>query len=165
MDADFAGLWGHEDPEDPVSVRSRTGYVICLGGAPIVWGSKLQTETASSTMMAEYIALSASMRVLLPIKNMVDEITGVFSIDRDRLGRVRVWEDNAGCLALAKMKEPQVTPASKFYAIKLHWFKEQLEPHKIELHKIETDVQLADLWTKPFGRERFEELRKLVCGW
>ena len=33
-DADFAGLWGHEDPTDPVSVRSRTGLVITLGGAP-----------------------------------------------------------------------------------------------------------------------------------
>ena len=43
-DADFAGLWGSEDPQDPVSVRSRTGFVICVSDCPVLWVSKLQTE-------------------------------------------------------------------------------------------------------------------------
>ena len=49
-DADFAGLYGHEHPQDPHCVRSRTGYVITLAGCPILWVSKLQTEIALSTM-------------------------------------------------------------------------------------------------------------------
>jgi len=56
-------LWNHEDTDDPVCVRSRMGYMITLGGAPILWGSKLQTETALSTMMAD------SMRELIPGSN------------------------------------------------------------------------------------------------
>jgi len=36
VDADFAGLWNHEDDQDPHCVKSRTGYVICVGGSPIV---------------------------------------------------------------------------------------------------------------------------------
>ena len=32
VDADFAGLWGFENPHDPTSVKSRTGYVLCLAG-------------------------------------------------------------------------------------------------------------------------------------
>ena len=32
-DADFAVLWGHEDPQDPICARSRTGFVVIL---PIV---------------------------------------------------------------------------------------------------------------------------------
>jgi len=35
-DADFAGLWGHEDPQDPHCARSRTGYVITLAGCPVL---------------------------------------------------------------------------------------------------------------------------------
>ena len=31
-DADFAGLWGREDPQDPHCAHSRTGYVITLAG-------------------------------------------------------------------------------------------------------------------------------------
>jgi len=61
VDADFAGLYSKEDPKDPTSVRSHTGYVIALGENPIVWQSKLQTEIALLTMSAEYIALSAAM--------------------------------------------------------------------------------------------------------
>ena len=49
LDADFAGLWSHEDDQDPMRVKSRTGYVITLGGCPISWSSKLQTEIALST--------------------------------------------------------------------------------------------------------------------
>ena len=36
MDADFAGLWGVEEPQDVTCVKSRTGYVIRLGGSPLV---------------------------------------------------------------------------------------------------------------------------------
>ena len=27
-DADFAGLWGHENTQDPIFARSRTGFVV-----------------------------------------------------------------------------------------------------------------------------------------
>ena len=30
MDADFCGLWGSKDPNDPVVTKSRIGYVIML---------------------------------------------------------------------------------------------------------------------------------------
>ena len=58
VDADFAGLWSHEDDQDPVCVKSQTGYVITLGGYPISWSSKLQSEIALSMTKAEFIALS-----------------------------------------------------------------------------------------------------------
>ena len=35
VDADFAGLWKHEDDQDTVYVKSRNGYVINLGGCPL----------------------------------------------------------------------------------------------------------------------------------
>ncbi|KAL7549783.1 hypothetical protein ACHAWF_013048 [Thalassiosira exigua] len=40
-DADFAGLWGYEDPQDEHCACSRTGYVITLAGCPVVWRSSL----------------------------------------------------------------------------------------------------------------------------
>jgi hypothetical protein len=66
VDADFAGLWNHEDDQDPVCVKSRTGYVITLGGCPVLWVSKLQTEIALSTLESEYIALSQAI-LFLPL--------------------------------------------------------------------------------------------------
>ena len=42
-DADFAGLWGHEDPQDLICARSRTGFVVTFANCPLLWVSKLQT--------------------------------------------------------------------------------------------------------------------------
>ena len=41
-DADFAGLWGNEDPQDPIFDRSRTGFVVTFANCPLLWVSKLQ---------------------------------------------------------------------------------------------------------------------------
>jgi hypothetical protein len=38
VDADFAGLWGTEKPDDPISVRSRTGFVIMIAKCPVLMG-------------------------------------------------------------------------------------------------------------------------------
>ena len=62
VDADFAGLWNVENNEDPVSSKSRTGFVIFVGNCPVIWQSKLQGETALSTTEAEILALSMSIR-------------------------------------------------------------------------------------------------------
>ena len=42
-DADFAGLWGHEDPQDPICARSITGFVVTFDNCNLLWVSKLQT--------------------------------------------------------------------------------------------------------------------------
>ena len=81
MDADFAGLWTFEEDQDPVCVKSRTGYVLMLGGCPLIFKSKLQTEIALSTLEAEYIALSQSMRELLPLRRLLQEVGKNLNLD------------------------------------------------------------------------------------
>ncbi len=43
-DANFAGMYVHEVMNDPVCVKSRTGYVIMVANYPIMWQSKLQSD-------------------------------------------------------------------------------------------------------------------------
>ena len=108
VDADFAGLWGAGDPADPISVRSRTGFIIRIASCPILKVSKLQTETAISTMMAEYIALSTALRDLIPIKRMIVEVSEFMGLHDSKLATIKaktvVHEDNNGALTLAKME-------------------------------------------------------------
>ena len=40
-DADFAVLWGHENTQDPICARSRTGFVVTFSNCPLLWVSKL----------------------------------------------------------------------------------------------------------------------------
>jgi hypothetical protein len=74
VDAEFAGLFSVEDGQNPVSVKSRTGYVIFFCGVPLLWVFKLQTLIALSIMEAEYVALSQSMRDLIPIRETLKEM-------------------------------------------------------------------------------------------
>ena len=78
VDADFAGLWKVENESDPVCVKSRTGYVLLLGGCQLTSASRLQTEIALSTVEAEYIALLTAMRDLFPGKALLKEIAAKF---------------------------------------------------------------------------------------
>ena len=74
VDADFSGLWNYEDTQDPTSVSSRTGYIIQVANCPIHWVSRLQNEIALSTMEDENVAMSNSMKDLIPIIDLVKEI-------------------------------------------------------------------------------------------
>ena len=64
--ADFVGLCGHENPQDPICARIRTGFLVTFANFHLLWVSKLQTEIALSTLNYEYVALSHSIRALLP---------------------------------------------------------------------------------------------------
>lgn len=166
-DADFAGLYGHEEVTDPTCVKSRTGYVITVADCPVLWQSKLQTETALSTMEAEIVAMAHSCRELFPIMDMVQLLGSVVGLETKDMTslHVTIHEDNAGALVLAETLPPQFTPRSKHYAIKTIWFREEIHKRGIKLLKIETVEQLGDLFTKGLGRVAFEYLRKRLMGW
>jgi hypothetical protein len=165
-DADFAGMYGYESSSDPSCVKSRTGFVITVANCPVLWQSKLQTETALSTMEAEVVALAHSCRELFPIMDMVSLLgTKVGLPVSGATMKVSIHEDNAGALVLAETLPPQFTPRSKHYAIKTIWFREQIVQRKIKLFKIDTVEQVGDLFTKGLPRATFEYLRKKLMGW
>ncbi len=132
-----------------------------------MWASKLQTSIALSTMEAECNALSTAVRDLIPFRNVALSVAKTVGVDEEVLTTFRstVHEDNAGCLTLANMEEGRVTPRSKHYAVRTHWFRSHLIPNHVEIVKIDTAVQRADVLTKPLGRRQFEAMRALLCGW
>jgi len=167
VDADFAGLWPYEDKQDPSCVKSRTGFVICVADCPVIWSSKLQTDIATSTMEAEYNGMSTSMRDVLPFRRLFLAVARAVGLSEETLTafKTTVWEDNNGALTLANMEPGRMTPRSKHYAIKYHWFRSHLKPNSIEIHKIDTNLQKADIFTKGLRVEKFKSIRQLLCGW
>ena len=81
----------------------------------------MQTETALSTMQAEYVALLSSMRDVLPFKALMVEIAACIEIKHEDLVKIqtKVWEDNAGALTLANLEPGRTTSRSKHFAIKI----------------------------------------------
>jgi hypothetical protein len=74
VDSDFGGLFAAEDGHNPMCAKSRTGYVLLFSGVPILWVSEMKTQIDLSTMESEYIALSQSMRDLIPVREILKEI-------------------------------------------------------------------------------------------
>jgi hypothetical protein len=168
VDADFAGLWGSEDPTDPTCTRSRSGTLITLAGNPVVWQSKLQTETALSTMESEYIALSTGMRQLLFLRRIFKDIYTGFKFKNSNFNDSSfvsiIFEDNQACLKLATSNDPpRLTPRSKSIAVKYHWFRQHLGK-SIKMQYIDTKEQRANILTKPLPKGPFEVERKLLMG-
>ena len=77
-----------------------------------------------STMKAEHVALSESCKNLFPLIDLLQEFLNVLdlkSLTSTHL-HVQVHEDNVGALSLGKLEPHCMTPRSKHYAIKYHWF-------------------------------------------
>ena len=167
VDADFAGLYGYENIQDPDCVRSRSGFAIMLGDSPVSWGSKLQTEVASSTMEAEYIALSNSMKKLIPLRVTYHDLIYALDLKVDKSSEITtVFEDNQAALILARLIDPpRLTPRSKSIAIKYHWFRQYLKEGEITISAISTDFQKANIFTKPLVQIKFERERQMIMGW
>ncbi len=94
-------------------------------------------------MMAEYVALSMCLREVIPLKLIVNEIATHLGYKRKIEYRTRstIFEDNQGALLLANA--PFDTPQSKFYACKLHWFREHVRSGTVGIKRVDTHKQIG----------------------
>ena len=136
-------------------------------GCPVLWVAKLQTSIATSTMESEYTALSKALQATIPLLTAVKSVVNGLQYKSKRIlsFRATVHEDNQGALILATLEPGRHTPRSKFYAIKLHWFRLWLKPKSIVIIFCPTKEQKADFLTKPLVKDVFQSNQKLSMGW
>ena len=145
--------------------KSRSGWNIRFAGAPITRASKIQTITALSTTEAEYIALSTSLREVIPLMGMLKEASDQ-GIKIDNLPpkiHCTVFEDNSSALELARM--PKIHPRMKHINQSYHHLREYVERQEIQIHAMPTEEQLADILTKPLPENSFVRHRQSIMGW
>ena len=118
-------------------------------------------------MESEYSALSMALRVAIPLLNTIRTVVNGLKLSNAPLTtfKTTVHEDNQSCATLANLVPGRVTPRSKFYALKMHWFRSWLKPNEIEIAYINTKLQKADMLTKSLSTTDFEVNRKLSMGW
>ena len=117
-------------------------------------------------MHAEYIALSTGMRELVPIKHSFEYICKNLGIKQSTNDKViKVWEDNEGALKFATSLIEKVTPHTKHFGIKYHWFRSQLDSLKIVIKYVNTELQKVDILTKCLPYKEFASKRGLIMNW
>ena len=136
---------------DQVDRRSTMGYVFFLGEAPFSWSSKKQDVVALSTCEAEYIAACSAACQGLWIQTLIQDL------ELKTEGAIKIMVDNKSAINLAK--NPVSHGRSKHIETKYHFLRNQVSKEKIKLQHCGTDLQVADILTKPLKIERFKSLR------
>ena len=105
------------------------------------------------------------MRSLLPLKSLVGEVAASLMEDSTFLTNTysSVFEDNNGALILAIA--PKMTPLSKHIAVPYHFFCEHVKNGTIQIFKVASDQNKADLFTKGLDKIKFQSLWTLLMGW
>lgn len=130
-------------------------------------------------MESEYIALSSTTRELLPLRRILQDIvthsfiqlptnspdTIASSTFKLQLKPSRIYEDNAACVVLSTTDLPQFKPRTKHISLKYHHFCDQVLQGILQIIKVDTQQNWADIFKKPSSRVKFEYLWHLMMGW
>ncbi|GJU87015.1 retrovirus-related pol polyprotein from transposon TNT 1-94 [Tanacetum coccineum] len=106
-------------------------------------------DTRRSTSGTEYIALSGCCAQILWMRSQLTDYGFGFN-------KIPMYCDNKSAIALCCNNVQH--SRSKHIDIRFHFIKEHVENGVIELYFVNTEYQLADVFTKAFGQNRIEFL-------
>ena len=131
--------------------KSTSGYVSLKNSAAISWRSKKQTIVALSTAEAEYVALCAAVQECIWLRLLLGDF------QENQVKPTVIFEDNQSAIRITE--NPVDHRQTKHIAIKYHFSRQRYESGEISLIYCPTAEMVADIFTKPLPRDRFESLR------
>ncbi|GJS78462.1 putative ribonuclease H-like domain-containing protein [Tanacetum coccineum] len=137
-DSDYAGA--------NLDRKSTTGGCQFLGRRLISWQCKKQTIVATSTTEAEYVAAANCCGQILWIQNQLLDYGFNFM-------NTKIHIDNESTICI--VKNPVFHSKTKHIEIRHHFIRDAYEKKLIQVQKIHTDNNVADLLTKAFDGPRF----------
>ena len=141
--------------------KSRTGFVIQLGGGCLLWNSQKQRVVALSTLESEYIAAATLVQELSWLRQVVNELK-IENISKLCLP-ITLSCDNQG--ALAVMKDTVNHSRTKHIDIRFHYLREQVKSEVVIPQYCSTKEMTADGLTKPLlGNAYVKNLSLLGVG-
>ncbi|KAJ9544616.1 hypothetical protein OSB04_024323 [Centaurea solstitialis] len=126
--------------------KSTSGGCQFLGGRLVSWQCKKQTTVSQSTTEAEYIAASQCCSQVLWIQNQMQDYGLSFL-------QTPIYIDNNSAISI--VNNPVKHSKTKHIEIKYHLIRDCNEKKLIQVQKVHTDDQYADLFTKAFDVGRF----------
>ncbi|KAI3814270.1 hypothetical protein L1987_19020 [Smallanthus sonchifolius] len=133
--------------------KSTSGGCQFLGDRPVSWQCKKQSTVSVSTCEAEYITAVSGCSQILWIQQQLRDYGLNFT-------GTPLFIDNNATMSITN--NPVKHSKTKHIKIHHHFISDCAEKHLIELVKVHTDDNLADLFTKAFDRSRFEHLVNLI---
>ncbi|KAJ9560654.1 hypothetical protein OSB04_005814 [Centaurea solstitialis] len=129
--------------------KSTTGHIQFLGDKLVSWASKKQNCVSLSTAEAEYVVAASSCSQIIWMRTQL-RVYG-FKFDK-----IPIYCDSKSAIAISC--NPVQHTKTKHIDIRYHFIKDHVEKGTIELYFVNTEFQLADLFTKALDEKRFNFL-------
>ncbi|SYW78499.1 uncharacterized protein UHO2_02562 [Ustilago hordei] len=130
--------------------RSTSGSVALVYGNPVAWKSAMQKCVSLSAIEAEFIAATEATREVLFLKQLLCSI-GIAT------GTPMVYSDNTGCIQVSK--DPAQHWKLKHIDTKYHFVHNNVQEGRVQIKYVDTTRNLADVLTKPIGRQAMQQAR------
>jgi hypothetical protein len=111
-------------------------------------------QQALSSTEAEYIAQTHGAKEAIWLRNFVSEMEGT------KKTAITMLCDNQGAIALAK--DNKFHSRTKHIDLRYHFIREAVEDGKIKVEYIPTAENVADIFTKPLSKPKFQEFVKML---
>jgi len=142
VDSDWSGC--------PDTLRSTTGWVFTLGGAPVAWSSKRQATPALSSCEAEYMASTEAAKEAIWLKAFITDL----ELPNFESAPIPLYIDNASAIRLTR--NPEFYGRTKHIALRHHFIRDRVQAGEIDTRKIAGTMNPADAFTKALARPQFE---------
>ncbi|CAI7844333.1 unnamed protein product, partial [Closterium sp. NIES-54] len=143
--------WASED-EDQSSVG---GFVCMVGGGPVSWRSKKQSEIAQSSGEAEYMAMYHAIKEIVLLRKLLEDMGA------EQEGPTPLLSDSEAAIGMAN--NPILNGLNKHMKIKWHWVRQMVKEGIVELHHVKASKQAADFLTKRLPESAHWKCAKM-CG-
>jgi hypothetical protein len=118
----------------------------------VFWCSRKQSSVALSTTEVEYIALSVEVREAVWLQKL---LTDLFDHEMDP---TTIHCDNQSCVKL--YENPMFHDRLKEIEIKYHYIIDMVQRKTIHVQYLPTHEQIANIFTKPLAKTKFEYFRE-----
>ncbi|KAJ3570020.1 hypothetical protein NP233_g4673 [Leucocoprinus birnbaumii] len=135
----------------PDTRRSSMGYCFSLGSGVVSWSSKKQKTVSCSTTEAEYIAVGEATRESIWLRTHLAER------NNECKGATIIFCDNNGAITLSK--DPIHHTRNKHIDVRHHFIREKVEDQQIDVWRVSTEDNVADVLTKALAGAAFERFR------
>ena len=133
--------------------RSITGLVFTMGGNTISWKSGLQRVVAISTTESEYMALTEVVKEAVWLKGLLKE----FGYEQRS---VEIFCDSQSAITLSKNNVHH--ERTKHIDVKYHYIRQVIVNGDVEVTKISTEKNPADIFTKVLPVRKFKTALDLL---
>eukprot|EP00253_Pinus_taeda_P029385 PITA_29385 len=124
-----------------------------LEGNPKLW-TQVYTIPTDSTTESEYVAAAKATKEIVWLRKILEDL------HVKQVHSTPLMIDNTSAIKLAK--NPNLHDRMKHINTKYHLIQHHVDAKTIHIYHCSTNAQIADIFTKALGREKFERFRTML---